>query len=109
MQKQANQLIVAAAAGIVINAPFAVGEYLTRDTFGPRTDFPFFLFFALWIEVSVAAYLFMSVIDAFRQRTWHQNAVLLTIQFLVFVFLAYAWVTLVIDQWPCFFLGGSGC
>ncbi len=104
-----KKIAAAVFLSFLVNAPFAIGELLTRDTSGLRTDFPFTLFIGLWVEMGLFVYLLMSALQSFRTGTASKKPFLLGIQILILGVLAWAWVTLIIDQWPCFFLGGSGC
>ena len=103
------QIAIAVLVSLFLNAPFMIGEFLTRDVSGPRTGFPFPLFIALWIEMSIFAYLCMSVIQTLRQGAWREKPISLALRIIVLGIFGWAWTTLIIDQWPCFFLGGSGC
>lgn len=107
--KLSKKIPLALLLSLVINAPFAVGEFLTRDTSGPRAYFPLKLFIGLWIEMAVFLYVLMSVIHTFRNGSANEKRIRLAAQVLILAIFAWAWVTLIIDQWPCFFLGGSGC
>ncbi len=104
-----KKIAIVVFLSFLINAPFAIGEFLTRDTSGLRTDFPFTLFIGLWVEMGLFVCMFMFVLKSFRSGTASKKPVLLGMQILILGVLAWAWVTLIIDQWPCFFLGGSGC
>ena len=109
MSRFAWKITIAALAGILLNAPFAIGEFLTRDVSGPRTGFPLGLFVGLWLEAVVFAYVLMSVIKIRRQGAVREKWILFIAQILVLGVFGWAWTVLIIDQWPCFFLGGSGC
>ena len=109
MSQFVSKIGIAVLSSFLINAPFAIGELLTRDESHPRTEFPFSLFIALWIEVGVFAYLLMSVVKTFRSGTANEKPIRLTLQILILGILAWAWGTLIVDQWACFFFGGSGC
>ena len=109
MEQITSKIAIAALASLLLNAPFAIGEFLTRETSAPRAGFPLPLFIAMWLEMGVFSFLCLSVISALRNATWREEPILFAIQILVLGILAWAWVTLIIDQWPCFFLGGRGC
>lgn len=102
-----KNVTVVALLSFLLNAPFAIGEFLTRDISGPRTEFPLSLFMYMWLEMSLVMYLCMTVIRNFRQGT--VRPLWLLVQLPVIGILGWAWVALIIDQWTCFFLGGSGC
>ncbi len=96
-------------ASLFINAPFVLGELLTHDVTVARTEFPWALFVGLWVEMALFVYLLMSVGRTLKSGVGRERAFLLGIQILILGTLLWTWVTLIIDQWPCFFLGGSGC
>jgi hypothetical protein len=108
MKKSIPKTILAGLLGVVINAPFAIGEFLTGGS-GPRSDFPPALFIMLWVVVTLAAYLALSLIETFKKKTAHSKPFLTVLQVLILSFFVWVWVTLIVDQWPCFFLGMSGC
>ncbi len=109
MKAFTSKIATAILLSFLINAPFAIGEFLTRDTSGPRTAFPFTLFVGLWVEMTLLIFLLVSVTHTYRNGIMSKKPILLGIQILILGILAWAWVTLIIDQWPCFFLGGNGC
>jgi uncharacterized protein with LGFP repeats len=109
MKKFGSKITTAILLSFVINAPFAIGEFLTRDVLSVRTEFPVALFAGLWILTAVFAYLLMLVMQTFRNDTVSKKPTVLTIQIFILGVIAWAWAMLIIDQWPCFFLGGSGC
>ncbi|MEK7646466.1 MAG: hypothetical protein AAB381_02115 [Patescibacteria group bacterium] len=104
-----SKIRTAVLVSILINAPFAIGEFITRETSGPRTGFPVHLFIVLWVEMTLLAYLLTSILHTFKNRTASRKPLLLALQIILSGILAWAWVTLIIDQWPCFFWGGRGC
>lgn len=109
MTSVASKFWYAILLSLLLNAPFAIGELLTSDVAGLRSSFPLAIFIGLWLEVFLFVYLLMSVIQTFKSGEVRQGRILVAVQVLVLGMLAWAWATLVIDQWPCFFLGGSGC
>ncbi len=109
MPPVASKILLSLLLSIIINAPFAIGEFLTRETSGPRAYFPFKLFIGLWVHMIIFTYLLISVIQSFKNGSASKKPILIGIEILILGVLAWAWVTLIIDQWPCFFLGGSGC
>lgn len=93
--------------GLIFTAPFFILEWFTTSGF-TGSDFPFVLFLFMWVNASVFILLLLSVFTDLRVVGGKFNAgwVLLKTVFLVMVL--SAWVTILIDQMPCF-LGGSGC
>ncbi len=109
LKKLSSKIIIAILFSFLINVPFVIGELLNRNPLDPRSFFPVSLFIGLWLHMALFAYVLMTVINSFRNATVTRNNVLLGVQLLILVFLAWAWTMLIIDQWPCFFLGGNGC
>lgn len=109
MEKLSSKIIIAILAGLLLNTPFAIGEFVHFNPTDPRSGFPLPLFIAMWVEVGVFTYLLLSVVETLRRGFRHAKPILFGLQILILTIFAWAWVTLIIDQWPCFFLGGNGC
>ncbi|MEK7641614.1 MAG: hypothetical protein AAB365_01315 [Patescibacteria group bacterium] len=103
------KIVTAVFLSLLINAPFAIGEFLTREITGPRAYFPFKLMVGLWLHMALLVFLLIPIIQTSRDGSASKKPILLSIRLLILGILAWAWITLIIDQWPCFFLGGSGC
>ena len=104
-----SKILLSAIVSLFLNAPFVMGELLTRDASQLRAVFPFSLFTLMWVEMAIFTYLLISVIQSIRHGTLRDKLVVSILQIIILGIFAWAWVTLIIDQWPCFFLGGRGC
>jgi predicted MFS family arabinose efflux permease len=109
MQKWWKRIALSAVLGILANVPFAVGELLNRNVSDPRAGFPTPLFIALFIQATLFTYLLTHITETLRKGVWQEKMALLILQCGAAGIIGWTWVTLVIDQWPCFFLGGTGC
>lgn len=109
MKRFIKNILIAGIVGVFLNSPFFIGELLTQNALSPRSEFPVSVFVALWIEITILAYICISVFNAYKQGLQKNNVVSLVIQLVILGIFAWAWMAMIIDQWPCFFLGGSGC
>lgn len=100
--------VVAVLGGFVLVLPLMVLERSTASDL-PRSTFAFWWFVYLWI---LAALFVGGTIRAVQLMQARQVAALRSISMSVRVaflgVLAWAWVSMVVDQMPCF-LGATGC
>jgi hypothetical protein len=93
--------------GFLLVLPFIILEMINRQNF--HQGFPFALFGILWLLSLVSILVMMPVVREIRARNRIMpGPVVLLIRLLVFVFLAWIWTGIVIDQMPCF-LGVPNC
>lgn len=102
---------MAAVVGLVLVLPFAAVEWATRSNL-PRANFHILWFVYLWL---LAALFARTSIGAARTTLAMRagpvavsRTVSLVAQVALLTLLAWNWLSLVIDQWPCF-LGATGC
>lgn len=100
-----SKLAWAFLLGFLINLPFMIMEWVTQSDL-PRTNFPFALFIYMCLAATLFIFLVMSILKDFSSNTRRPFPLLL--KGIPAVLLAWSWITLVIDQMPCF-LGASGC
>lgn len=99
--------LLSAALGLLSTLPFAVMEVVNRRGYGE--EFPYALFFGLWMMGSLFAATLIPVVRQVRGNTLAQaHTATLILRGTILVFIAIGWFSLVADQMPCF-LGVPGC
>jgi hypothetical protein len=94
--------------GLLLVLPFAVMEWST-STGAPRSDFHVAWFVAMWFSAALFLQVLMSMVHAMRAGTFAiANPVWFALKLALLAVIAWSWVGLVVDQWPCF-LGATGC
>lgn len=106
MKTLGERVFYSMVVGIAVTAPFYALEYYYSG--GYPQGVPEALFRMMWIESTLFTILTFSLL-----RTQFTNAVgIWIIPFMLklaaMFAIAIAWITIVIDQMPCFF-GGRGC
>lgn len=97
--------------GLFFIAPFVVMEWWNHPELGAWGNpmFPYALFLVLWSSPTLC---FLGAIPTLRalraEESILANPVSLLLRLVVMALLAIGWVTLILDQMPCF-LGGRGC
>lgn len=109
-RRQATSNALAAFVGLALVLPLMTLEWATRSD-RPRTDYAFPLFVLMWVMVALFVRTFIGVrtMLAMRDRQVAVSRSISLVSRIAFaVWVAWVWVSGVIDQWPCF-LGASGC
>lgn len=92
----------------LIVAPFALLEWITASNL-PRSNFPIQLFIALWIEAVIFILLLVSIVNSLREKKMTEKEyVFLGLKVILEGIVAWAFITIIVDQMPCF-LGATGC
>lgn len=109
--RRAKTSAVAAVVGLALVLPLAILEWSTR-TGAPRSDFHVLWFVYLWLLAALFTYTLVGVVRTALAVRAGQVAAVRTVSLVAGVALlaliAWSWVPLVMDQWPCF-LGATGC
>lgn len=92
--------------GFLATAPFYALEYYYSG--GYPQGVPAALFRMMWVETTLIAFLAFSVYRTSFAEPARQWIVPFLLKLAAMIVIAIAWVTIVIDQMPCF-LGGRGC
>lgn len=95
--------------GFLITLPFMFMEFATSSNL-PRSNFPIQLFIFMWIIASIFLLLINSTLETIQGKNYQKkkNYLIITIKIIFGGILAYIWITIIIDQIPCF-LGATGC
>jgi hypothetical protein len=105
MQRRARFSLM---VGFLLVLPFVIMEYSTR-TGAPGGYFHVAWFIVMWISAGVFFYVLAPIVQVIRTGNL---AVLSPVPTLLKVallaFIAWNWIVMVTDQWPCF-LGATGC
>jgi hypothetical protein len=97
-----------AVIGLLMVLPFMTLEWMTRSDL-PRSTFSPLWFFMMWLLAAVFVLMLIRIVKTVRAG----NVEMANLGFLVLKvafsgYIAWSWVTLVVDQMPCF-LGATGC
>jgi hypothetical protein len=107
----AKAIAVAALVGLVLVLPLASMEWATQSDL-PRSRFHVIWFVYLWLLVILFVLTSRGAVRTALAMRSGQVAVSQTVSLVALVallaWLAWMWLTMVIDQWPCF-LGATGC
>jgi hypothetical protein len=103
-----GRLVHSALIGALLVLPLMVAESATASGL-PRTTFSPALFFMLWLFAAMFFLVLGHVVASLRHGSLARiGAASLVVRLAFLYFVARAWVSLVVDQMPCF-LGASGC
>jgi hypothetical protein len=103
-----KNLLFAASIGLLLVLPLAILEWVTASDL-PRSNFPIPLFVVMWLLVIVFILVVLQIVRTARAGNIAMaNPVLLVFKVVLLGLIAWSWVGLTIDQWPCF-LGATGC
>ncbi len=86
--------------------PFILMEIINRKFF--PESFPYFLFGMLWLLMLIIIFIFQSLVKNLFSPVPNFTILNLMIRFASLILLGYCWISLIIDQIPCF-LGGTNC
>lgn len=107
MSKYLYSPVLAALGGTVLTAPFIILEWINTPGFWSMGIPP--LFFIMWLSGGVFTYTLESVLRSLQDKKKTKERLLFLIVKVVFLMLlAWIFVGLVIDQWPCF-MGVPNC
>lgn len=70
--------------------------------------FPYFLFGTLWTVMLIFVLIMRSIINSYNSGALHISTVSLVARTAFLIILGSFWISIVIDQMPCF-LGGTNC
>jgi hypothetical protein len=98
----------AALTGFLMVIPFVLLEAITTSGF-VRSGFPLALYILLWLFAAIFVHLLAPVVQTIRAGNIAMaNSLFLVLKVVLMALIAWAWIGLVIDQWPCF-LGIPNC
>jgi hypothetical protein len=106
MTSTGERLFYAMVIGFLATAPFYVLEYYCSNGY-PR-GVPAALFRMMWVETTLFAFLAFSIYRTQFKSTMGKWIIPFLLKLAAMTVIAIAWITVVIDQMPCF-LGGRGC
>jgi len=86
--------------------PFILMEIINRKFF--PESFPYFLFGMLWLLMLIIIFIFKSLVKNLHSSVLNFTKLNLMTRFASLILLGYCWISLIIDQMPCF-LGGTNC
>ncbi|MGI8581004.1 MAG: hypothetical protein ACR2KX_02350 [Chitinophagaceae bacterium] len=86
--------------------PFILLEILNRS--GLSESFPYFLFGTLWIVMLIIVLTLKPIFKNFNSGVLNITIPNAIIRAAVLTVLGYFWISIIIDQMPCF-LGGTNC
>jgi hypothetical protein len=105
---QFAKLGFAALMGLLLVLPLIALEAIMTSGF-ERYGFPLFLFTLLWIFAALFVLILAPMVRSVRAGSiTAANPAILLFRVLVLALLAWAWISLVVDQMPCF-LGIPNC
>ncbi|MEX2553671.1 MAG: hypothetical protein WD627_11805 [Actinomycetota bacterium] len=108
MKRIGDRFLFAAIVGLAMVLPFMTLELATA-TDAPRSRFGFPMFGIMWLLAAVFVLMLMPIVRSLRAGTMAiASPASLVLRVAVAGLIAWSWVALVIDQWPCF-LGATGC
>ncbi|MGH9198003.1 MAG: hypothetical protein ACRD1T_20000 [Acidimicrobiia bacterium] len=99
--------VAAGLGGVALIVPLIVLELVTASAL-PRTRFPALGFVYLWVLAVVALRAAVGSFRVVRAPAGEIRRVSVLPRLGVVAVFGWGWVSLVVDQFPCF-LGGSGC
>ena len=107
MSNVASNLKLSAVAGALLVVPFMILELVNTGSF-PK-NFPVVLFAFIWL----LSFAFIFTLSPIVRRMWAgsgimSNPVSLLLRAVLLVPIAWLWISVVIDQMPCF-LGVPNC
>lgn len=92
--------------GFIATAPFYILEYYYSG--GYPQGVPSALFRMMWVETTLFSFLAFSIYRTPFSTATRQWILPFLLKLAAMILIAVAWVTIVVDQMPCF-LGGHGC
>lgn len=99
---------VAVFIGFLAVLPFMFMEWINASNL-PRSNFPIQIFIALWIEAVIFILLLGSMANTLRRKNiLGKDYIYFLLKAIFSGMIAWAWITLILDQIPCF-LGATGC
>lgn len=107
----ANVNVLAAIGGILLFLPFSIMELstasgLSRDTFAYPLHVAMMFLGFLFIRTSIGAV--RTTLTIRQGPVAVRSMITIAVQLQIVAFVALTWVTMVVDQMPCF-LGATGC
>ncbi len=107
MSRLLNKPIVAALGGFFLTAPFIILEWINTPGFWSLGIPP--LFFIMWFSGSIFIFILGSILRSLQgEKKTDASLFFLVVKVAVLILLAWIFVGLVIDQWPCF-MGVPNC
>jgi hypothetical protein len=106
MTSTGERVFYSMVIGFVTTAPFYFLEYYYSG--GYPQGVPAALFRMMWVETTLIAFLAFSLIRTPFANATKQWIVPFLLKLAAMTVIAIAWVTIIIDQLPCF-VGGRGC
>ena len=106
MTSTGERVFYSMVVGFAGTAPFFVLEY--HYSGGYPQGVPAALFRMMWVETTLISFLTFSLVRTPFTNAARQWIVPFLLKVAAMIVIAIAWVTIVIDQMPCF-LGGRGC
>ncbi len=102
-----NRPVIAVLGGVFLTAPFIVLEWINTHGFWSMGIPP--LFFIMWLTGSIFTYTLLSILqDLQMKKKLKTNPIFLIAKVAFLILLAWIFIGLVIDQWPCF-MGVPNC
>ena len=95
-------IIVAAILGFIFLSPLILLE-LINVVLRYGLGFPYVLFVLIWTHQTIFIFILMPII-----RKQELSKAMYIIRLVVLAVLAYIWVDIILDQWPCF-MGVANC
>lgn len=106
MTSTGERVFYSMVIGFLATAPFYVLEYYYSG--GYPQGVPAALFRMMWVETTLISFLAFSIYKTPFANAVRQWIIPFLLKLAAMSVIAIAWVTIVIDQMPCFF-GGRGC
>lgn len=106
MTSTGERVFYSMVIGFVATAPFYVLEYYYSG--GYPQGVPAALFRMMWVETTLISFLTFLIYRTPFANATSQWIVPFLLKLAAIVVIAIAWITIVIDQMPCF-LGARGC
>jgi hypothetical protein len=107
MEKITSGLRIPAIASTLLVLPFLILELVNRRAYQEGFPFPLFLF--LWILPLAFIVTLTSILRDLREReSLAISPMMLLLRSGILLFLAWLWVSVLVDQMPCF-LGVPNC
>lgn len=106
MTSTGERVFYSMVIGFAATAPFYLLQYYYSG--GYPLGVPSALFRMMWVETTLFAFLAFSIYRTQFKNTLRTWIIPFVLKLAAMTVIAIAWVTIVIDQMPCFF-GGRGC
>lgn len=107
MSRFLNSPFIAALGGLFLTAPFIILEWMNTPGFFSVGIPP--LFFIMWLSGSVFTFMLGSILQGWQgKKKTDLYLFFLITKVALLILLAWIFVGLVIDQWPCF-MGVPNC